>query len=256
MTTTAHEMGHGYGLQHAEDTAHDHNCGGFSSPSNPYGYGDYCDYWDVMGNGASFVNPIFDSQGRSGPALNARHLDYLGWMPAAARLVYDPSQTQPITVLLSALGHNDGPGFLEVAIPPWDSSSSSTGYTVEFRNSTGWDQGMNPSVMVHAGWSPDGSAETFIEDNTSRPPQWYNDPTACGAASGCTPGSYFLDVTNNVQITVDSIDGSTSTAIITVARAWWAGGGGAGGSGGVANGGGGGGVGGGANGAGHRHALE
>jgi hypothetical protein len=164
MTTTAHEMGHGYGLQHAEETAHDHNCGGFSSPSNPYGYGDYCDYWDVMGNGASFVNPIFDNQGRSGPALNARHLDYLGWMPAAARLVYDPSQTQPITVLLSAFGHNDGPGFLEVAIPPWDSCSSSTGYTVELRNSTGWDQGMNPSVMVHAGWSPDGSAETFIED--------------------------------------------------------------------------------------------
>ena len=159
VMTAGHELGHGYGLQHAENTTS----------------GDYGDFWDVMGNPlggrTNFYNLNFDhasnrnsppaTGGESGPSLNAQHLNFLGWLPAANQFVYDTSYASPVTLTLTALGHPAGAGYLDVRIPPWSSTTYPPGYTVEFRSNSAWDQNVPASVIIHAGWSPQGYAETF-----------------------------------------------------------------------------------------------
>jgi hypothetical protein len=220
LSAAAHEMGHGYGLQHAEDTAYDHYCGGYASASNPQGYGDYCDYYDVMGdpsNGkVNFTTPYFGAEGSlSGPGLNAEHLDYLGWIPPARRYVAGLS-TACVTLNLAALGHTEvpstsqAPTYFDVGVPFSNSITIPIrgplpgGYTVEFRRATGWDRSMTDGVIIHSGWSSNGFAETFIVDNNGGP-LWH-------------PGDTFIDSANNVRITIDSFNLAANTAQITICR--------------------------------------
>jgi len=215
VMNAGHEMGHGYGLQHAEDT-------GLKNCSN--GPGAYCDFWDVMGapfnGGIEFENTTFDhppawrdvplTGGESGPGLNAQHLSYLGWIPSVPgipRSLLFAANTQCLTLQLAALGHpevpssNNAPTYFQVGIPP---SGAFKGYTVEFRRATAWDRGMKDAVIIHSGWSPGGFAETFVMDNNGGP-LWY-------------PGDTFSDTVNNVQIMVHSFDLAANTAHITICR--------------------------------------
>jgi hypothetical protein len=226
LTTAAHEMGHGYGLAHAEDTAYNHWCGDSinpsnPNPSNPNGYGDYCDYYDVMGapynGGVNFTTPAFGAQGLlSGPGLNAEHLDYLGWIPTARHYALGLSAAC-VTLKLAALGHTEvpntgqAPTYFDVGIPFSNSitipirGALPGGYTVEFRRATGWDRGMTDGVIIHSGWSSNGYAETFIVDNNGGP-LWH-------------PGDTFTDNVNNVRISINSFDLVGNTAEISICRA-------------------------------------
>jgi hypothetical protein len=219
-------MGHGYGLQHAWDTAMNHWCGS----SNPAGYGEYCDYWDAMGapanGGVAFENIHFGAQGLSGPGLNAQHLESLGWIPLNQRFVYGVGQTSSATITLAAVGHQEiptsklNPTFFDVGIEAWDPTNLYTprGYTVEFRSNTNWDRSMPAAVQIHAGWSPNGFDQTYIVDNNGGP-LFY-------------AGDTFNDVTNNVTITINSINPATKEATITLSRLLSSGGGGGTGGGG------------------------
>jgi hypothetical protein len=154
----AHEMAHGYGLQHTRCTSTG---------------ADYCDSSDVMGGLAgdpqSFINQQFAlvvnghgygcappppgqtgcgpppagqrNQGWSGPGLNAQHLSYLGWIPKT--YVFNKSQPRRVNVTLAALPHWDTPGNVVYQVVVADELVPG-GLTIEFRNPTkaapNWDQ--------------------------------------------------------------------------------------------------------------------
>jgi M6 family metalloprotease-like protein len=220
-SNAAHEMGHGYGLDHGYDSKGNTNCGGLISDP-----GVYCDFWDAMGapfNGRTlFSNSRFSGPcgsacagqdlGNSGPGLNAPHLSYLGWISGAQTFVYDYSQPMSVTITLAALGFSQSGLPSQIGVPPpnpidtLDPGLNSTlqGYTVEFRRSTGWDRGFADSVIIHTGWSPNGAARTYIVDNNGGP-LW-------------SVGQKFVDNFNNLQIAIDGFDAQHNTATVTLSR--------------------------------------
>jgi M6 family metalloprotease-like protein len=112
LSGLAHEMGHGYGLNHSMDTR----------------YQDYTDWWDVMSYGncamVNFPDHGFFSNG-CGPMLNASNMERLGWLDASRVFDWNRNnggghQTIPLTALTSP----DGPGYLAARIDQ---------YLVEFR---------------------------------------------------------------------------------------------------------------------------
>ncbi len=121
---------------------------------------------------------------------------------------------------LAALGHTEvpnsifSPTYFEVGVQAHDYTTNATqGFSVEFRRGTGWDRAMSDSVLIHTtwlgrhqagAWSPTGSAETFLNDDSGGP-QWY-------------AGQIFYEPDTGLQITVDSINTGASTATITITK--------------------------------------
>jgi hypothetical protein len=212
VNNAAHEMGHGYGLQHANDLQK-RNCGSLEGPD-----GVYCDFWDPMGSplngGTTFVNPTFNhvipfqNMGDSPPGLNAVHLSYLGWISPTQTFVYDYSQPDEVSVTLAALGFphslpSPRLGSLGAILPLQIGVPLGSEYTVEFRRHAAWDRGFIDSVIIHWGWSPDGAAMTEVVDQ----------PFAL-----LTAGQSFTDSDGEVTILVKSINAFDNTATIVLSR--------------------------------------
>ncbi|MBI3950446.1 MAG: hypothetical protein HY314_08340 [Acidobacteria bacterium] len=195
VSFAAHEMGHGYGLDHSFDDS-----GVVYDPGSDGRPGAYGDGWDIM-SAMTFAgsNPTFAGRfGASGPGLNAPNLDKLGWLAANRVVTWDgPSQT----INLAALNHPEASGYLMAKVP-FDAANPNHYYTVEFRRQTGWDKGIpQDTVLIHE-VRPDG---LFYLIRANGGPERL-------------PGQTFHDVTNNVAITVLNMDSTSSTATVNIGR--------------------------------------
>jgi hypothetical protein len=132
LTFTAHETGHGYGLEHSWS----------ANPDTEYG-----DPWDIMSamrvrafQRGPYVN--------NGPLLNAPKRHKVGWLPDARVVTYRQSSSiilGGITVTLNALDRLDGDGPLMARVLTADKI-----YTVEYRRPVGWDSGIGgDAVLIH-----------------------------------------------------------------------------------------------------------
>jgi hypothetical protein len=191
-----HEMGHEFGLDHS-----------FSDENNPCAGGDgrpgaYCDRTDIMS--AMAVASFQDAQNRkSGPSLNAVSRKRLGWLHRS-RIRTLPSSGGSESVTLAALNRPDVDGYQMVQfvgtgrVPATMPST----YTVEFRERSGWDQGLNAStVLVHEIRS-DGLVRLLK-----------NAPVGTIGV-----GSEFVSPSPSTVIRVESIDAASHTARVRISR--------------------------------------
>src|SRR5262249_47526205 len=128
LTFTAHETGHGYGLEHSWS----------ANPDTEYG-----DPWDIMS--AMRVRGFTDEPfGGGGPRLNAPKLHKMGWLPDArveTQYVGAPSHT----VRVVALERPEVDGVLMARVVAGDRV-----FTVEYRQPLGWDRGIGGDmVLIH-----------------------------------------------------------------------------------------------------------
>jgi hypothetical protein len=173
----AHEMGHGYGLPHA----------------NSIMKGAYGDNFDAMGAG-------FAAAGNFGlitPGLNALYLDRLGWLPpsrvASFNGIGDSSFPWSKTITLAALNHPAADGYLALRL-----TANGRTVTFEFRSKSGWDRGIpQDSVLVHL---LDSDGSSLLDDS--------------GGGYGSGTNYQMADMNYNVH--VDSIDSAAATATLTM----------------------------------------
>ena len=132
LTFTAHETGHGYGLEHSWA----------ANPDREYG-----DPWDIMSAMAvrGFADPPF---GGAGPRLNAPKLHKMGWLPDNRVTTFDPAHAiiiGGITVRLAALERPEVDGSLMARVLTGDRV-----FTVEYRQPLAWDRGIGGDmVLIH-----------------------------------------------------------------------------------------------------------
>lgn len=198
VTFAAHEMGHGYGLQHSWR----------ANPDTEYG-----NPWDIMsalsvltfhgafGRPASDYPPVGldppPSDGfPSGPGLNAPNLDKLGWIAANRSVTWDGTSE---TVTLAALNRVFAGGYLMAKVPIGDANHY---YTIELRAKVDWDQGIPQDTVLINEVRPNGLF--YLIDADSGPER--------------LPNQTFHDVTNNLAITVLNIDSASSTARVNIGR--------------------------------------
>ena len=141
----AHEMGHGFGLDHSFGENATSCAGGDTRP------GAYCDMFDIMS--AMNVHTFNDAENRrSGPTLNALSRERLGWLPSA-RVWTAPAPLHPETVALAPINRPDIDGYLFARFSAPSRNSVQTAlstYTVEFKEAAGWDrQFLTDHVFIH-----------------------------------------------------------------------------------------------------------
>jgi hypothetical protein len=144
-TFFAHEMGHGFGLDHS-----------FGENSTPCASGDgrpgaYCDMFDIMS--AMNVHSFQDAENRrSGPTLNAISRERLGWLPNS-RVWNAQSPLRAETVTLAPINRPDIDGYLfaKFSAPSRDTTQTTPStYTVEVKEAIGWDRGfLTDHVFIH-----------------------------------------------------------------------------------------------------------
>ncbi|MEM9291028.1 MAG: hypothetical protein AAGD01_05055 [Acidobacteriota bacterium] len=179
VSVIAHEMGHGFGLPHANN---------FDGDSNPYD-----SPWDVMSSssGYSTNDPVYGNRGKH---INAYHKDRLGWFPGARRFQAPDNSQTTIELDHTAIS---GASNYQIAIIP---ISATHWYTVEARLRTGDYEASLPgnAVIIHE-----------VRTNRSEP-SWAVDeavpPANYGDNDGTmwVPGETFEDVANNISVTVES----------------------------------------------------
>ena len=190
----AHEMGHAFGLPHS---------------SGPYD-GVYDSLWDVMSGGGTCAGwePVFGCRGVEAIAV---HKDMLGWINPARRYVAASPSTETIRLeRLANPGQNDDYLFALVPIQ----GSTTAWYTVEARDSSGYDRGIPlEGVVIHRLdmnlW--ERAAQVVDADGNGNP----NDDGAVWL-----PGETFRDDRNGITITVESDTGSGYSVRISASDAY------------------------------------
>ncbi|BEL03043.1 hypothetical protein Q0Z83_012340 [Actinoplanes sichuanensis] len=137
----AHEMLHGYGLDHSwsDDTTYRN-----VSWAQP---GEYDDMWDEMS--AQHTYSVDTRYGAGAVGLNAYHLDELGWLPRNRVLTVGADGVGTRTVTMAPLEARGEAGLLLARIP-FDANDTSRYYTVEYRRKTGWSAGIpGDTVLLH-----------------------------------------------------------------------------------------------------------
>lgn len=188
-TFTAHEMGHGYGLEHSFDSWHTTTCDGWG------GAGEYCDGWDIM-SAMTFghLNPTFQGMrfGTSGPGLNASYRSMLGWIPSGRIWPYS---LYTHIIPLAGLETPAASGYLFA--PVWIGLSNDY-YGVEFRRKAFWDRNiLRDAVLIR---EVGGSRSWLMKGNTGH--------------ESLVAGDYFASAANNVMIGVLDIDKKNSVAMV------------------------------------------
>jgi hypothetical protein len=185
-----HEIGHALGLSHSW------RLGTGGNPNVEYG-----DHWDLMGAGYSFNSgAAYDP---SGPGLNSPNLFTLSVLPPVSqpsdlvwRRAVEEGDTQSIQLIaLNAMPSLSGYRAAQIFF------RGAQFYSVEFRQQSGWDSGIPRSgVLIHK-----------VTDHDYLVPHGTN-----GALDYWLPGDVFLDLQNNLKISIDSMDEGQHTAGITV----------------------------------------
>ena len=176
----AHEMGHGFGLPHANN---------WDADGNPYD-----SPWDVMS--AATSNSVFDSvYGSLGKHVNAYHKERLGWFEPARQFTVTDEGSFPITLDHTALANSSN--YQIATIPIGDGS---TWYTVEARQRTGEYEANLPgdAVIIHE-VNPNRSEPSWAVDGASPPADF-------GSNEGTMwkVGETFEDTANQISVRVDS----------------------------------------------------
>ncbi len=182
----AHEMGHDYSIEHANDDTL-RLFGG--------GPGEYGDQWDVMGAGWGFAGLRWWSP----PGTNAMNKRLLGWIPPARVYNWGSSTTAGVwraeEVTLTSLSQPAASGYMTAYVK----TDSGVAYSIELRTLDGWDRGLHfPAVLIHR----EGVTTVNMNDN--------------GHDGGWTPGEVFHDPSANIDITIRSLDAAARTATVVI----------------------------------------
>lgn len=138
----AHEMGHGYGLDHSYSNDLTYQNAPWSAP------GEYDDMWDEMS--AQHVYGFSTTNfGNGGVGFNAFDRDKLGFIPRNRIRTFGANGVGSATVPLAPLQVPSASGSLLVRVP-FDPSDLFHYYTVEFQRQLGWSQGIPAdTVLIH-----------------------------------------------------------------------------------------------------------
>jgi hypothetical protein len=138
----AHEMGHGYGLDHSFSNDLTYQNASWSAP------GEYDDPWDEMS--AQHVYGFNTTKfGNGGVGLNAFGRDKLGFLPSYDVLSFGANGATAGTVTLAALQRPAAAGYLLVKVP-FDPADVFHYYTVEYQKKLGWTRGIPAdTVLIH-----------------------------------------------------------------------------------------------------------
>lgn len=175
--TIAHEMGHGFGLPHANNSDGD---------SNPYD-----SPWDVMSSsgGYSVNDPVY---GLLGKHINMSYKYNLGWVTDAVGFVANPSSQQIVTLEYTAKASSPHPRFIRIPL------SNGTNYFVEVRKKVGNYEANLPGnavIVHHVDWNRNEPAWVVDGDN---PPANYADTEGVMWKVGET----FYDARDGYQVSV------------------------------------------------------
>ena len=179
LGTYAHEVGHSLGLPHS---------------GGPYGRV-YDSHWDVMSSSSWYRPP--GSVFGLGTHTVSHHKDLLGWIPPERRLV----ATEPLSTALiersASPGANSNYQMVKVPIP----SAPGEFYTIEARKRHGYDAPLLGDAVVIHHVSPYRSVPAEVVDADGN--GLVND-----AGSMWTVGETFVDMQNNIRVTVDAVVGN------------------------------------------------
>jgi hypothetical protein len=229
----SHEMGHGHGYNHSRRlslSTQDYNdCYDLMSVYS-------CDA-AFSGSGTDFggtglYNTVLgEAEGSKGPGLDAINLDHQGWIPGPRHDPFDNTVSKQETIRLHSLGdpnalsapgseflearvpasvkiQNQSPGGVAPTAPPTCSGTefsctNSTYYSIEYRESAGWDRGFPSSgVFLHL----------FGEDSRS----YWVDQTPQGHGGLLVAGDEYVDAANKAYVAVNAIDAGAHNAQVTL----------------------------------------
>lgn len=202
VSGAAHEMGHGFGFEHSRKLSDSTN--------------DYNDCWDIMSVFScvstfqgSFGGTNLNSQvAAAGDGFTAINLDLGGWLSPSRLTTVDNSACNQTTLSLAGLNHPEVLGALAARIPdvttiPIPSSTTNSDYLwLEHRDKSGWDRGILANAIV---------LHLHGADNR---PYWVD---SAGGDGKLDAGEAYVDAGRNVYIAVNSIDGVTHLARVTIA---------------------------------------
>jgi hypothetical protein len=173
----AHEMGHGFGLPHS---------------NNSDGDGDpYDNPWDVMSGlwGFALYDPVY---GVLGKHTISYHKDLLGWIAPDEKfeVLHNGSHSFILDHLAAATASNDRMAQIRMPGP--------VSYTVESRKQNGYDGALAAeAVLIHEVVLYRGEPAWLVDANS--PPASYSD----NEGVMWRPGETFVDPTGQLQVTVD-----------------------------------------------------
>jgi hypothetical protein len=175
----AHEMGHGFGLPHANN---------FDGDTDPYD-----SPWDVMSS--AFGNAVSQAPyGRQGKHHTAYHKDRLGWIAPNELQVVNEGEAVTVTIDHMALQSTANLRAVEIPIP-----GTNDWYTVEVRDRVGYDGQLPGNAVII----------TYVDTNRQEP-AWAvdidNPPANFGSNEGTMfrVGETFEDVTVGISVHVVS----------------------------------------------------
>jgi hypothetical protein len=199
LKTVAHELGHGFGLYHANAL----NCGSNSIGSNCSSI-EYADTTDVMGNQVA-------------GHFNAFHKEQLGWLN---------SNSMPSIPTLSASGTFDlqpyeADNYQNKALKilkSIDPNGAKTYYYIEYRQPIGYDivfsqlwtnSNLTSGVVIHTGTDQNADSSHLLNLNPLQT-SWFN--------SALQPGDSFQDSETGLKVALLSADTTKATLQVTIGQ--------------------------------------
>ena len=178
----AHEMGHGFGLPHANN---------WDGDSNPYD-----NPWDVMSNAAGAHSAPDPNYGLLGQHTNAYHKMELDWISGPRLLVVNDGET--VSATIDATSFQGSTQYLAARLPI---PGSSTFYTVEARMRTGTYESNLPGDAVIIHFVVPGRSEPSWSYDSDVPPANY----ANNEGTMFRVGETFIDSARDIAITIDGM---------------------------------------------------
>ena len=181
LAFAAHEMGHGYSLDHS-----------FSNRSTD---AEYDDPWDIMS--AMNVHWFDGVYPRSGPGLVADQRDRLGWIGRSKVTTFGADGATDATVLVAPLDSPSAGGSQLIRVP-YDPANARRYYTVELDAKRGWDRGIYAdTVLIHK--LRDDHQPALLRDFQTE---------------AAFPTQHLRDAANDV--TIDVVSTSSSGAVVRI----------------------------------------
>lgn len=175
----SHEMGHGFGLPHANNWDNDGNP--YDSP------------WDVMSSATSSYSVVDPTYGRLGQHINMYHKLQLDWIAPARRLEVNDGESETATIDASAFAGS--PNFYVARLPI---PGSSRYYTVEVRKRIGNYDGNLPGDVVIIHYVVPGRSEPAWAYDAALPPANYGD----NEGTMFRVGETFTDEPENIVVRI------------------------------------------------------